>query len=77
MPIISAYPDLDWPTISESFIQDLGLTFHPFTTQIEPHDFVAEICHNMIRLNTIKLDLARDILGLHRQWLLHPKNNRR
>jgi adenylosuccinate lyase len=59
----SAYPDLDWPSISSDFITDLGLTFHPFTTQIEPHDFVAELCHNMIRLNTIQLDLARDIWG--------------
>ncbi len=57
----SAYPDLDWPQISENFISELGLTFHPFTTQIEPHDFVAELCHNMIRLNTIQLDLARDV----------------
>jgi adenylosuccinate lyase len=59
----SAYPELDWPAISSDFITDLGLTFHPFTTQIEPHDFVAELCHNMIRLNTIQLDLARDIWG--------------
>ncbi|MGJ8662255.1 MAG: adenylosuccinate lyase [Marinicella sp.] len=57
----SAYPELDWPQISTDFINDLGLTFHPFTTQIEPHDFVAELCHNMIRLNTIQLDLARDV----------------
>jgi len=57
----SAYPELDWPQISTDFITNLGLTFHPFTTQIEPHDFVAELCHNMIRLNTIQLDLARDI----------------
>ncbi len=59
----SAYPDLNWPKISEHFITDLGLTFHPFTTQIEPHDFIAELCHNMIRLNTIQLDLARDVWG--------------
>ncbi|WP_099019458.1 adenylosuccinate lyase [Marinicella litoralis] len=59
----SAYPELDWPKISADFITDLGLTFHPFTTQIEPHDFVAELCHNMIRLNTIQLDLARDVWG--------------
>lgn len=59
----SAYPELDWPTISAEFIAELGLTFHPFTTQIEPHDFVAELCHNMIRLNTIQLDLARDVWG--------------
>ncbi len=57
----SAYPDLDWPKISADFINELGLTFHPFTTQIEPHDFIAELCHNMIRLNTIQLDLSRDI----------------
>ena len=59
----SAYPELDWPQISEDFITDLGLTFHPFTTQIEPHDFVAELCHTMVRLNTIQLDLARDVWG--------------
>ncbi|MFC3193931.1 adenylosuccinate lyase [Marinicella sediminis] len=59
----SAYPELDWPAISKDFITGLGLTFHPFTTQIEPHDFVAELCHNMIRLNTIQLDLARDVWG--------------
>ncbi|WP_223787739.1 adenylosuccinate lyase [Marinicella meishanensis] len=59
----SAYPELDWPQISADFISDLGLEFHPFTTQIEPHDFVAELCHNMIRLNTIQLDLARDVWG--------------
>ncbi|WP_154221909.1 adenylosuccinate lyase [Marinicella rhabdoformis] len=59
----SAYPELDWPQISESFISDLGLTFHPFTTQIEPHDFVAELCHNMIRLNVILVDFSRDVWG--------------
>lgn len=59
----SAYPELDWPEISEQFIADLGLTFHPFTTQIEPHDFVAELCHNMIRLNVILIDFSRDVWG--------------
>ena len=59
----SAYPELDWPQISAHFIESLGLTYHPFTTQIEPHDFIAELCHNLIRLNTIQLDLARDVWG--------------
>ncbi len=59
----SAYPELDWPQVSESFISQLGLTFHPFTTQIEPHDFVAEICHNVIRLNVILIDFSRDVWG--------------
>jgi len=59
----SAYPELDWPQISANFIESLGLTYHPFTTQIEPHDFIAELCHNLIRLNTIQLDLARDVWG--------------
>ena len=59
----SAYPELDWPQISAHFIESLGLTYHPFTTQIEPHDFIAELSHNLIRLNTIQLDLARDVWG--------------
>ncbi|MCF6300782.1 MAG: adenylosuccinate lyase [Proteobacteria bacterium] len=57
----SAYPEINWPNVSASFIESLELKYHPFTTQIEPHDFIAELCHNMIRINTVCLDLCRDI----------------
>ena len=58
---LSAYPDLDWPQISRQFVQKLGLEYQPMTTQIEPHDFIAEFCHAMNRSNTILIDFARDI----------------
>ena len=59
----SAYPSLDWPTIAQQFVESIGLHYQPFTTQIEPHDYIAEICHNLIRINTIILDFDRDIWG--------------
>ncbi|OGO91231.1 MAG: adenylosuccinate lyase [Coxiella sp. RIFCSPHIGHO2_12_FULL_42_15] len=55
-----AYPEIDWPRVCEHFVQSLGLTFNPFTTQIEPHDFIAEFLQNLTRINTILLDLSRD-----------------
>ena len=60
---LSAYPELDWPLISQSFVEQLGLTYTPMTTQIEPHDYIAEICHSFSRFNTILIDLDRDIWG--------------
>lgn len=60
---LAAYPDINWPKFSQNFIESLGLTQHPFTTQIEPHDHIAEICHVLIRINTILIDFARDIWG--------------
>ncbi|WP_395376619.1 adenylosuccinate lyase [Marinicella sp. W31] len=60
---LSAYPDIDWPQVSQSFIETLGLNYHPFTTQIEPHDHIAEICHNFCRINTILIDFSRDVWG--------------
>jgi adenylosuccinate lyase len=59
----AAYPDLDWPAIADEFISNLGLTSQPFTTQIEPHDYIAEFCHALSRFNTILLDFDRDIWG--------------
>ncbi len=56
-----AYPSLDWPGISRSFVENLGLEYQSMTTQIEPHDFIAEYCHAMNRSNTILIDFARDI----------------
>ena len=60
---ISAYPKKNWPAFSKSFISSLKLTYNPMTTQIEPHDFIAEIFHNVSRINTILIDLNRDIWG--------------
>jgi len=57
----SAYPDLDWPKISQDFVEHLGLQYQSMTTQIEPHDFIAEFCHAMNRSNTILIDFSRDI----------------
>ncbi len=57
-----AYPQADWPGFAKNFVESrLGLTFNPLTTQIEPHDYMAELCHKLIRFNTIGLDLARDM----------------
>ncbi len=58
---LSAYPDLDWNSISESFVTSLGLTWNPYTTQIEPHDYIAELFDAIGRANTIILDFDRDI----------------
>ena len=60
---LSAYPDLDWASLAEGFISGLGLTFNPYTTQIEPHDYMAELFDGMARANTILIDYARDIWG--------------
>ncbi len=61
---LSAYPETNWQAFSQNMIeQHLGLTYNPHTTQIEPHDYVAEYCHALIRANTILIDLSRDIWG--------------
>ncbi len=57
---VAAYPEVDWPALSRRFVESLGLAFNPFTTQIEPHDWVAEYCHALERFNTILIDLCRD-----------------
>jgi adenylosuccinate lyase len=58
---ISAYPDVDWPAFAESFVTDLGIKFNPMTIQIEPHDYIAEYFHVLMRFNNILLDFNRDI----------------
>ena len=61
---LSAYPDFDWETFSRNVIeQRLGLTFNPYTIQIEPHDYMAELFDAVARTNTILIDLNRDIWG--------------
>ena len=59
----AAYPGVDWPAISTDFIESLGLEANTHTTQIEPHDWMAEYCHALIRFNTILIDLCRDLWG--------------
>ena len=60
---LSAYPAVDWPGLSQQFIESLGLSFNPYTTQIEPHDYIAELFDALARFNTILLDFDRDIWG--------------
>jgi len=73
---VVAYPEVDWPTMACRFVESLGLDFNPYTTQIEPHDGVAEISDAIRRANTILIDFCRDIwgyisLGYFRQELKH------
>ena len=58
---ISAYPEIDWPALADKFVHSLGVSWNPYTTQIEPHDWMAEAFHALIRCQTILLDLSRDI----------------
>lgn len=58
-----AFPEADWLDISRSFVEKMGLAWNPVVPQIEPHDFIAEIAHGLIRINTILIDLSRDIWG--------------
>jgi adenylosuccinate lyase len=58
-----AYPETDWPTLSSRFVNELGLASNPFTTQIEPHDYMAEYFAALMRVNTILLDMCRDVWG--------------
>ncbi len=60
---LSAYPDIDWQAHAKSFVEGLGLSFNPYTTQIEPHDYMAELFDAMARFNIILIDLDRDIWG--------------
>jgi adenylosuccinate lyase len=60
---LSAYPDFDWETFAERFVSSLGLTYNPMTIQIEPHDYMAELYDTLARINTILIDINRDIWG--------------
>lgn len=71
---LSAYPQIDWAKNAEDFVTSLGLTFNPYTTQIEPHDYIAELFDALRRYNTILIDFNRDIwtyisLGYFKQKL--------
>lgn len=58
---IAAYPEIDWPAFSKTFVEELGLSWNPHTTQIEPHDYIAELFDCLARINNIMIDFSRDI----------------
>jgi len=60
---VTSYPDVDWPSLSADFIRSLGLESNTHTTQIEPHDFIAELFDGLARYNVTLIDLARDVWG--------------
>ena len=60
---LSAYPEIDWPLFARNFVESLGLEWNPYTTQIEPHDYIAELFDGISRANTIMIDYCRDIWG--------------
>ena len=60
---LSAYPNFDWEAFAKKFVENLGLTYNPMTIQIEPHDYMAELYDCLSRVNTILIDLNRDIWG--------------
>ncbi|WP_029686208.1 adenylosuccinate lyase [Tatumella saanichensis] len=60
---LSAYPEVDWHQLSEAFVTSLGIQWNPYTTQIEPHDYIAELFDCVARFNTILIDFDRDIWG--------------
>jgi len=60
---LSAYPQLDWPGLSQRYVEGLGLEWNPYTTQIEPHDYIAEAFDALARVNTVLIDFSRDVWG--------------
>jgi len=58
---VAALPHVDWPAFSAAFVESLGLQSNAYTTQIEPHDWIAEYCHALMRTNTVLLDFSRDM----------------
>ena len=60
---LAAYPDVNWMAVSESFVESLNLSWNPHTTQIDPHDYMAEYFHSLCRFNNIITDFCRDVWG--------------
>ncbi len=58
---LSAYPEINWEKFAQDFVESLGITWNPYTTQIEPHDYIAELFDTTARFNTIVIDFCRDI----------------
>jgi adenylosuccinate lyase len=75
---VAALPQVDWPAFSRAFVESLGIASNAYTTQIEPHDWIAEYCHALMRANTVLLDLSRDMwtyisLGYFKQRLVESE----
>ena len=70
---VSALPDLDWPAVAAAFVRSLGLEYNPWTTQIEPHDWIGEYCDALAAINVILTDLARDVWGYISLGYLHQR----
>jgi len=70
---LAAYPELDWQGLAEQFVTGLGLEWNPYTTQIEPHDYLAELFHALARFNTVLLDFDRDVWGYISQGYFKQK----
>ena len=70
---LSAYPDVDWQENAKTFVESLGLSWNPYTTQIEPHDYIAELFDVLARFNTILIDFNRDIWGYISQGYFKQK----
>ena len=63
-----AYPDVDWPGLAQDFVENrLGLVYNPYTIQIEPHDYMAELFDTLVRINTILIDFRRVVRRLRRR----------
>jgi adenylosuccinate lyase len=60
---LAAYPEVDWPAFARAFVESLGLTWNPYTTQIEPHDYMAELFDATVRFNNVAVDFCRDVWG--------------
>jgi len=70
---LSAYPDVDWQENAQTFVESLGLSWNPYTTQIEPHDYIAELFDAVARFNTILIDFNRDVWGYISQGYFKQK----
>jgi adenylosuccinate lyase len=75
---LAAYPELDWPSLARDFVEGLGLEWNPYTTQIEPHDHLAEVLAIIERFNTVVIDLCRDLwayisIGYFRQKVVETE----
>jgi adenylosuccinate lyase len=75
---LAAYPELDWPALARDFVEGLGLEWNPYTTQIEPHDHLAEVLAIIERFNTVVIDLCRDVwayisIGYFRQQVVETE----
>ncbi|EAR09650.1 adenylosuccinate lyase [Reinekea blandensis] len=70
---LATYPDIDWERNAQSFIETLELTWNPYTTQIEPHDYIAELFNALARFNTILIDFDRDVWGYISQGYFKQK----